>query len=261
MKLYHVDAFTDKPFVGNPAAVCLLDRKMPDAWMQNVAMEMNLSETAFLLKREDGYGLRWFTPRKEVDLCGHATLASAHVLWESGLLGRGDAAKFLTRSGLLTASRKGARIEMDFPAERAVAARPPASLVKVLGTTPINVAKNRLGYLAELDSDSAVRSLAPDFELMKKLPLDRVMATARSDDSRYDFVSRYFAPGVGVNEDPVTGSAHCCLGPYWSEMLGKKELVGYQASERGGTVGVRVGRSRVFLLGKAVTVFEGELAV
>ncbi|MBI5001531.1 MAG: PhzF family phenazine biosynthesis protein [Euryarchaeota archaeon] len=259
LTVYHADAFTDEPFKGNPAAVCILPSGRSPAWMQNVAMEMNLSETAFLAKRKNGWGLRWFTPKAEVELCGHATLASAHVLWEAKMLNPRQMARFHTASGLLTAVRKGEWIEMDFPREDARGAKAPKGLAKALGATPLYVARNRSSYLAELDSEEVVRQLEPDFALMKTLPLGRVMVTARSKDAKYDFVSRFFAPGVGVNEDPVTGSAHCCLGPYWQGKLGKSELVGYQASARGGIVKVKVGAGRVYLQGKAVTVMKGEL--
>ena len=258
--LVQVDAFTDKPFAGNPAAVCLLDRQRDERWMQHVAREMNLSETAFLLKRDDGYGLRWFTPEAEVDLCGHATLASAHVLWEQNLLGRDEEARFHTRSGLLSALRKDRWIEMDFPSEPERPAIAPQPLLQALGVTPVYTGKNRFDYLIEIDSEKGLRELKPDFGLLRRLSLRGVIVTALSDAADYDFVSRFFAPAVGINEDPVTGSAHCCLGPYWRKRLKKDSFTAYQASSRGGVVHVRTEGDRVILGGQAVTVMKGELA-
>jgi PhzF family phenazine biosynthesis protein len=255
--IYQVDAFSDRPFAGNPAAICILPGAKPDDWMQHVAAEMNLSETAFLVKQNDGYDLRWFTPTTEVDLCGHATLASAHILWERGHLQPDQTARFQTHSGLLTALRRGDWIEMDFPAEPAEPASPPDRLIEALGTEPTYVGQNRLDYLVELASEDKVRSLDPNFSLLKCIPGRGIIVTSAAED--YDFVSRYFAPSVGIPEDPVTGSAHCCLGPYWQDRLGKDELVGYQASARGGIVRVRVGLGRVYLGGQAVTVLRGEL--
>jgi len=266
LKIFQVDAFTSKPFAGNPAAVCLLDEDRDGEWMQKVAREMNLPETAFLIPSGDGFRLRWFAPRAEVDLCGHATLASAHVLWEEGVLAPFETARFETKSGPLSAEKKGGLIEMDFPAEpeRTVECSPPR-LERALGlglSAPFGyVGDNRFDLLVELDSEETLRQLRPNFELMKKIPVRGVIVTSASDTPDYDFVSRFFAPSLGVDEDPVTGSAHCCLGPYWAEKLGKNELVGYQASERGGVVRVRVGEdgNRVVLGGEAVTVLKGEL--
>jgi PhzF family phenazine biosynthesis protein len=262
LKILQVDAFTSEPFKGNPAAVCLLDEPRDDGWMQKVAREMNLPETAFLIPSGDEFPLRWFAPRAEVDLCGHATLASAHVLWEEGILKPFETARFETKSGPLTAEKRGDLIEMDFPAEpeRAVECSPPM-LEKGLGTRLGYVGDNRFDLLVELDSEENLRMLRPKFNLLKKIPVRGVIATCVSDSPEYDFVSRFFAPALGVDEDPVTGSAHCCLGPYWAGKLGKTELVGYQASERGGVVRVRVGEDgdRVGLGGEAVTVLKGEL--
>ena len=253
-----VDAFTGRPFAGNPAAVCILRDAVSDEWMQNVAREMNLAETAFLQPREDGFDLRWFTPAVEVDLCGHATLASAHVLWETGVLDAETPARFHTRSGLLTARRNGDEIELDFPATRPEAAKPPDGLREALGAVLVAVAKSRFDYLAELESEDSVRKLKPDVQALAKLPVRGVMVTARGCGP-YDFVSRFFAPAVGIDEDPVTGSAHCCLGPYWQERLQRDEFMAYQASARGGEIRVKVAGDRVFLSGKAVTVLRGEL--
>jgi PhzF family phenazine biosynthesis protein len=257
--IIQVDAFTDKPYSGNPAAVCILDALRDDRWMQNVAREMNLSETAFLMKRGDGYDLRWFTPAQEVDLCGHATLASAHVLWEDNHLQADEEARFHTKSGLLTCRRKDGWIEMDFPAEpeNRVAAAP--ELITALGVTPVYVGKNRFDYLVEIESENILRTLTPDFTLLNTIPMRGVIVTARSLSKKYDFVSRFFAPRAGINEDPVTGSAHCCLGPYWQKKLKRYQFYAYQASARGGEVHVRVAEDRVMLSGKAVTVLRGEL--
>ncbi|MTI86107.1 MAG: PhzF family phenazine biosynthesis protein [Firmicutes bacterium] len=259
IKIYQVDAFTNKPFAGNPAAVCMLTEPKGKKWMQGVAREMNLSETAFLLKIGDGYNLRWFTPTVEVDLCGHATLASAHILWEKGYLEAGKEARFDTKSGLLTASKKNDWIELDFPAEPPQETSAPDELIKALGVTPNFVGKNRVDYIIEVEDAQSVQNIQPDFNLLKKLNIRGIMVTSQLDADKYDFVSRFFAPGVGVDEDPVTGSAHCCLGPYWKERLNKDEFMAYQASERGGFLKVRVNGERVILGGQAVTVLCGEL--
>ncbi len=227
--------------------------------MRDVAREMNVAETAFLVKQSDGYNLRWFTPAVEVDLCGHATLASAHILWETGQLPSNQQAKFHTKSGLLTAAQKGKHIEMDFPATPAEPINPPDGLLGALGVAPAYVGKNRFDYLVEVDSEKTVRDLKPDFRLIKELGGRGVIVTSRSASAQYDFVSRFFAPAAGIDEDPVTGSAHCTLGPYWSKKLEKNEMIAYQASFRGGVVQVRVSGDRVFLGGQAVTVLQAEL--
>lgn len=260
MPIYQVDAFTDRAFSGNPACVCLLREQMPDQWMQNVAAEMNLSETAFLLPNEDQYDLRWFTPLLEVDLCGHATLAAAHILWETGLLETKQGARFKTRSGLLTAEKTGEWIELDFPAEPATALEAPAALMKALDLkTSDYIGKNRFDYLVVLNSEQAVRRIQPDLALLKTLPVRGVIVTAASSSAQYDFVSRFFAPASGIDEDPVTGSAHCCLGPYWQKQLGRNPLKAFQASARGGHLRVKMSENRVVLGGQALTVFSGEL--
>jgi PhzF family phenazine biosynthesis protein len=260
IRIVQVDAFTDRPFAGNPAAVCVLDKARPDAWMKDVAREMNLSETAFLVPQNGEYQLRWLTPAVEVDLCGHATLASAHVLWEDGHLPEGRQARFHTRSGLLTADREGEWIEMDFPAKIATPAEPPEDLLPGLGAERANfTGKNAFDFLVEVESDAAVRGLQPDHTRLRRLGVRGVVVTARSATPEFDFISRFFAPGAGVDEDPVTGSAHAALGPYWSKILGKTEFLAYQASARGGVVRVRVAGDRVKLGGQAVTVMTGEL--
>jgi len=259
LPIIQVDAFTDRPFAGNPAAVCLLPAPADPRWMQDVAREMNLSETAFLAPQSDGFGLRWFTPAVEIDLCGHATLASAHVLWEDGHLKPGTQARFHTRSGLLTADRRGDWIELDFPATRAEPTAAPAGLTAAIGVTPRFVGRSRFDYLLEVDGEEVVRGCKPDFGALARVEARGVIVTSRAAASSFDFVSRFFAPRSGVNEDPVTGSAHCALAPYWSAQLGRPDLVGYQASARGGTVRVRLQGDRVILGGQAVTVLRGEL--
>lgn len=259
LSIVQVDAFADKPFAGNPAAVCVLPAPRDEAWMQNVAREMNLSETAFLVRQADGFHLRWFTPAVEVALCGHATLASAHVLWECGHLKAGEQARFHTLSGLLTANRQGDWIEMDFPVKADEPADAPPRMSEALGTGLRYVGRNKFDYIVEVDSESTLRSLKPNFSLLAELPVRGVIVTARAETSGFDFISRFFAPAAGVNEDPVTGSAHCCLAPYWAQRLGRTELLAYQASARGGVVRVRVMGDRVILGGQAVTVLRGEL--
>ncbi len=259
--IYQVDSFTNRPFAGNPAAVCILPDARDERWMQDVAKEMNLSETAFLVKGNDGYNLRWFTPAVEVALCGHATLASAHILWETDLLKPGEQARFHTLSGLLTAERRGDWYEMDFPAKSETPVEIPASLVEALGAggKVKNITANEFDFLVEVASEAIVREMQPDFTSLSKIPVRGVIVTSRADSGDYDFVSRFFAPAAGINEDPVTGSAHCFLSPYWSERLGRNELVGYQASARGGVVKVRLDGDRVHLGGQAVTVLRAEL--
>lgn len=271
-RIFGVDAFTAMLFGGNPAAVCLLDAgdesavEWPaEAWMQALAAEMNLSETAFVAPFDETFGLRWFTPTSEVQLCGHATLASAHVLWETGTVSREVPVQFDTRwKGQLTAMHTGDAIALDFPAAPSATVAEPAGLSAALGAQLRAVARNDLHHLVELEDAAAVRSLAPDFGALRSVDVEAVVVTAASDDDRYDFESRYFAPQHGIDEDPVTGSAHTSLGPYWAAKLGKRDLVGYQASARGGEVRVQVPESdttRVTLGGHAVTVWRGELAI
>jgi PhzF family phenazine biosynthesis protein len=260
IRIYQVDSFTIEPFKGNPAGVCILEEPADDAWMQHVAAEMNLSETAFVRRRADEeFDLRWFTPAVEVELCGHATLATAHILWETRILSTDEQARFHTASGLLTADRKGNRIELSFPANPPEPIEPPDGLLGALGVAATYVGRTCFDYLVEVKDASAVRNAAPDFRELKRFGVRGVMITARSDDET-DFVSRFFAPGAGVDEDPVTGSAHCALAPYWADKLRCDEVVGYQASARGGIVYCRVAGDRVLLSGHAVTVLRGELA-
>lgn len=261
--IFQVDAFTDQPFKGNPAGVCLLRGPAEADWMQSVASEMNLAETAFLLPEGDGFRLRWFTPRVEVKLCGHATLATAHVLWEQGLLPPGREARFQTLSGLLTARQEGGLVELDFPA-RPPLPEPPDwadAVVGALGIKPVHIGMSAEDILFEAADEGAVRGVEPDFATLRALPARGVIVTSRSADKRFDFVSRFFAPAVGIDEDPVTGSSHTVLVPYWASRLGKKSFTAYQASARGGILHLRLDGERVKIAGRAVTVIKGELVV
>jgi predicted PhzF superfamily epimerase YddE/YHI9 len=264
MRIVQVDAFTDRPFAGNPAAVCVLEREADAGWMQDVAREMNLSETAFVVPRTAAeFGLRWFTPAVEVDLCGHATLASAHVLWEDKHTDE-DFLTFHTRSGELGASRDDPWIELDFPSRPAFPSEIPREVIDLVGGTPVTTARGNVGggmsgYLLEYATEDEVRALTPNFSALRDVPDGYVIATAPASMDGYDFVSRFFAVLAGIDEDPVTGSAHCTLGPWWSAKLGKESLLAFQCSARGGTVRVRPDGERVRLGGRAVTVLRGEL--
>jgi PhzF family phenazine biosynthesis protein len=262
LPLYQVDAFTSQPFAGNPAAVIVLDRERDSEWMQSVAAEMNLSETAFVRTLGNGeYELRWMTPTVEVDLCGHATLATAHVLFSTGMAK--DVVRFQSRSGILTTRAHGDKIELDFPAKPERPASPaPVELLRAIPSPAVYVGKNDFDYLVELESVDAVRSLEPNFARLKTLGVRGiVVTTAARAGADYDFVSRGFFPGSGIDEDPVTGSAHCMLAPYWQPRLGRSTLTGYQASARGGYVECEIKGNRVLLRGSAVTVLEGKLSV
>jgi PhzF family phenazine biosynthesis protein len=260
LAITQVDSFTDTPFRGNPAAVCLLPEPQPDSWMQLVAREMNLSETAFLVRRSDAsFDLRWFTPTVEVDLCGHATLASAHVLWEQAHLPPDQPARFHTRSGLLEAKKNDSWIEMDFPANPPRQIDRVAALESALGVSARYTGQSKFDFLLELSSEDEVRSVQPDFAALRSAPARGVIVTSRASQPGYDFVSRFFAPAAGIDEDPVTGSAHCCLAPFWSERLGRDELTGFQASARGGYVRTKCLGDRVLLCGQAVTVLRAKL--
>jgi PhzF family phenazine biosynthesis protein len=260
LPLFQVDAFTDQLFAGNPAAVCLLDKKREDHWMQQLAAEMNLSETAFLLKQSDDYSLRWFTPRVEVELCGHATLASAHVLFEMGLIASGEEAHFHTLSGLLTARKTGDWIELNFPTQPPKAIEPPEAIIKAVGIHPGYCGKSNGKYLFEVANEEIIRNLQPEFAVIKNLTKEDIIVTSVASTPGFDFVSRFFAPSIGIDEDPVTGSAHCVLAPYWQGRLGKTEFKAYQASARGGVLRVRLAGDRTFISGQAVTVFKTELS-
>ncbi|MBI1425427.1 MAG: PhzF family phenazine biosynthesis isomerase [Gammaproteobacteria bacterium] len=260
LPVFQVDAFTNKAFSGNPAAVCLLPESRNTEWMQGVAAEINLSETAFVTPCGEGFELRWLTPTVEVDLCGHATLASAHVLWEEGILEPGTDARFHTKRGWLQARQAAGWIELDFPAEPVVPVPTPEALLPALGIMePVAVYRNRLDYLVHVASASLVRDLSPDFARLKTIEMRGVMVTARADDPAFDFVSRFFAPATGIDEDPVTGSAHCALYPYWHARLNKPEMTAFQESKRGGLVKMREQGKRVILSGQAITVMSGEL--
>jgi PhzF family phenazine biosynthesis protein len=265
VRLFHVDAFTEEPFAGNPAAVCLLDGERDARWMQAVAREMNLSETAFVGPErhpDGGFPLRWFTPAVEVDLCGHATLASAFVLWHMEACTSEETIRFATRSGELAAVRDGEWVELDFPRQEARRVAPPPGLVEALGVQPLDVGSDGADYLVLVDDEDAVRGCEPDFRALASIGARGVMVTAgAAEGDEADFVSRFFAPAVGVDEDPVTGSAHCTLGPYWAKRLRKSELVARQVSARGGILRLRVLDQRVRLAGRAVLVAEGELRV
>ena len=259
--IFQVDAFTSEPFKGNPAGVCLLRGPAEAAWMQSVAAEMNLAETAFPLAEGDGFRLRWFTPKVEVKLCGHATLATAHVLWEQGILPEGREARFHTLSGLLTARRDGDLVELDFPARPPLPKAPDwaEAVVGALGIKPTAIVLSAEDVLFEAADEEAVRSVQPDFATLRQLPARGVIVTSRSSSPDYDFVSRFFAPAVGVDEDPVTGSSHTVLVPYWAKKLGKSEFTAFQASARGGILRLRLAGDRVKIAGRAITVIRGEL--
>lgn len=260
--IYQVDAFTNQAFAGNPAGVCFPETQPCAEWMQAIAKEMNLSETAFLMPEGTGYRLRWFTPKVEVALCGHATLASAHILFETGRLSTSEIAQFFTLSGKLLATRNiEGCITLDFPSRPIQPANPPHGLIEALGIKPLTVAKNVDDYLVEIESEADLRSMLPDFLSLAKIPARGVVVTCRSTSPEYDFVSRFFAPAVGVNEDPVTGSSHTCLAPYWAAKLGKQHLNAYQASERGGILRLSLEDSRVLISGQAKTIFQGEVCV
>ena len=263
-QLHLVDAFAHAPFTGNPAGVCLLESEAPVAWMQALAAELKQSETAFVVPIDSSAGrapgsggatkefsLRWFTPTSEVDLCGHATLASAHVLWNTGVLGEREQARFQTRSGWLTcALRPDGSIEMDFPAHRPLAQDAPGDLAAALGCHPVWTGKTRFDWFVEVASAAELKALRPDFARLVSLKVRGVIVTAPGETgSGADFCSRFFAPGVGVDEDPVTGSAHCALGPHWAAKLGRNPLVGLQVSARSGYVEVEVHAARVALRG------------
>jgi PhzF family phenazine biosynthesis protein len=265
-----VDAFAERPFTGNPAGVCVLAEAAEaadEAWMQALAAELQLPATAFVWPAADGFCLRWFTATTELSLCGHGTLASAHALLELGHVAAGQAIRFESQAGVLVAQPGGHGIELDFPAEPSAPIEPPADLLRSLSSaklrldqTPVHVERNRLDVLVELASEDALRVVQPDLALLRRVPARGVILTARAGSSAGDFVSRFFAPSVGIDEDAVTGSAHCCLAPYWHRKLGKTEMVGLQLSRRGGVVHVQVNGERVRLGGQAVTVLRGTLA-
>lgn len=262
IRIFQVDAFTSEPFRGNPAGVCLVGKGADQAWMQGVAAEMNVSETAFVREVADGFGIRYFTPVCEVALCGHATLASAHILSEEGLIAKGAPVRFLAQGGSLGAREDGRWIALDFPALPVEAAQVPPAMAEAIGERPLVASRSpEVGYLLEMASEQVVRDLRPDFAGLRGRRYERIIVTARCSSGPHDFVSRFFAPDLGIDEDPVTGVAHCSLGPYWAGKLGKTELSGHQVSRRGGVVRVNVLGQRVELVGQAVTVMRGEIVV
>lgn len=258
---WQVDAFTSRPFGGNPACVCWLEETADAQWMQNVAAEMNLAETAFVRRINGGYELRWFTPTIEVDLCGHATLASAHALWTAGIIPDGEPIPFHTRSGVLTCARNGEFIELDFPATPAKPIAEPTGLSEALGSKPTETLLSKFDYVCVYHSPEIIRGLKPDFRALGNFAVRGVIATAISDDPQYDFIARFFGPASGIDEDPATGSAYCSLLPYWAARLHKTEMTAYQASSRGGVLRLRLNNDRVILGGQAVTIWQGELLV
>jgi PhzF family phenazine biosynthesis protein len=264
--LWQVNAFADRPFTGNPAAVCILPSYPSDQWLQNVAAEMNLSETSFIVPTNDAnrFHLRWFTPTTEVDLCGHATLAAAHTLIEQKRVTPGLPIRFQTRSGELQCSQSGSRITLNFPltpSDMDIDESTKVALLAAIGLKEAIVMRTNFDLLVVVKEPQTVQSLKPNFKELESIETRGVIVTSLSQSAGIDFVSRFFAPRYGINEDPVTGSAHCCLAPYWSERLSKTSLVGYQASPRGGTVYCDVSGDRVLLTGNAVTVWEGQLLV
>jgi PhzF family phenazine biosynthesis protein len=259
VRIIHVDTFVEDGLQGNAAAVCVLSGPAESSWMQSIAHEMNVSETAFFYRETDGFHLRWFSPLVEVDLCGHGTLAVAHVLREEGYFRRQQTARFITRSGLLTARLQGEGIELDFPSLPQHETSPPPELRQGLGVSMKYVGTDGHDYLVELDSEDTVESLVPDFYVLSKIQARAIIVTSQASSAEYDFVSRVFAPRLGIDEDPVTGSAHCSLGPFWMAKLRRNELIAYQASARGGVLHLRMNGSRVCLSGKAVTVSTGML--
>lgn len=260
-ELHFIDAFTSSAFRGNTAGVCIPDGPADAMWMQQVASELKHSETAFLFPKDSGWNLRWFTPVKEVELCGHATLAAAFTLWETGRVPPNEEISFDTLSGILVVRQDGDWISMDFPAEPASISMPVPGLGQALGVEPLYTGRNKFDYLVELPLADDVCSLEPDMEALTAIRARGIIVTAVSDSPNFDFVSRFFAPSVGIPEDPVTGSAHCCLGPYWGDKLGRTDLVGFQCSARGGVVRVKLNGDRVIIRGHAVHVFAGKLLV
>jgi PhzF family phenazine biosynthesis protein len=260
--IYQVDSFTGKPFGGNPAGVCILDRKPSAAWMQNVAMEMNLSETAFVFPGKSGHTIRFYTPESEIALCGHATLATGHIMFETGLATKGETIVFFSKAGKLSVSRSDSQIKMDFPSYPPVAINIPEGIEKVIGTRPVELYRSGHGWaLALLGSEPEVRDLRPEFSAMKDSGFGDLIVTAISDDKRFDFCVRCFVPALGINEDPVTGSAHCALAPFWHGKTGKTQFVSHQVSKRGGILKVALKNNRVEISGKAKTICKAELFV
>lgn len=260
--LYQVDSFTVSPFYGNPAGVCILDEKPSVKWMQNIAMEMNLSETAFVFPGKKGRNIRFYTPESEIDLCGHATLAAGHILFETGLAPRSVEAVFYSKAGMLTLRFSNKWIVMNFPVYPAAPVKVPKNIKSLIRIEPAGLYRSTHGWaLALLKTESELRSMRPDFEAMKNSPYGDLIVTSPSDDSRFDFCVRCFAPALGINEDPVTGSAHCTLAPFWHDITGKTEFISHQVSRRGGILKVSLRDNRVEISGKAKTIFKADLLV
>jgi len=259
--IFQVDAFTNQPFSGNPAGVVLLNKGQSEDWMLSVAREMNLSETAFLIGEKASYSLRWFTPSTEVDLCGHATLSAAHILYEKEIVEKSEFIKFATRSGELTTSYIDGWIEMNFPSFTTEEVASGDAVIQALKCEPAEIYNSGENIMAVFSDPEDIYNLSPDFNLIKQLDAQGVIATSLSDVAEYDFISRYFAPRVGVDEDPVTGSAHCSLGPYWGKILNKNILHAKQVSDRGGELQIRIESGRTFIRGQAVTVFSGKIHI
>ncbi len=255
LPLYQVDSFTDQPFKGNPAGVCLLDGPRPNEWMRSLAAEMALSETAFVIRTGDDFTLRWFTPTIEIDLCGHATLASAHILWQNGIVSEAEPIRFHTRSGLLTITRSRDWIEMDFPARSYRPVAENEGVIDSVGAVPDEVYQSGENLLFVYESEKTIRKMSPNFSALGSYDYHGVIVTSPADSPQFDFVSRFFAPSIGINEDPVTGSSHCTLTLYWSERLRKTNMNALQVSRRGGVLKVRMSGERVYISGQAVTVF------
>lgn len=257
MRIFTVDSFTDKPFTGNPAGVCILDNDFSDELYQQIAREINYSETAFLIKQNDYFIIRWFTPKTEVNLCGHATLAAAHILYEYQYCDSSREIRFGSKSGDLIAKKVGSKIELNFPQLFVNKTDSNETLEKAFDIKPTYVGKNDNRYLIEIDDHDKLLTIKPDFQLLKSLDLGRFIITVKSKNADYDFISRYFAPGVGVLEDPVTGTAHCYLAPYWGQKLNKKILIGFQASDRSGSIECElIEDNRVLLRAKAIVIHE-----
>ncbi len=262
MKIFIVDSFTEKMFKGNPAAVCIMEENMKDSYLQNIAMEMNLSETAFINKQSDNnYNLRWFTPKEEVNLCGHATLAVMHILLEVGLTDKNSKVEFNTLSGILTAEYRDNFIILDFPGQPLKKSEGDNNLLKAIPFSIKEILEDELSYVVVMNNEEDILNMIPEFDLLNNTRRKEIIVTALSNNPDYDFVSRFFAPAIGINEDPVTGSAHCYLAPYWGKELNKKNLTGYQASKRGGFVQCSISEDRVLLKGKACTVLRGNINI
>lgn len=260
--IYHVDAFTSEPFKGNPAGVCILEREMTGKWMQDIAAEMNLSETAFILKGNKEYPIRFFSPESEVPLCGHATLSSAHILFETGIIGKDEEIIFISKAGKLIIRYSDSWITMNFPSYELDPIKTPQGIERIIGIKPAELYRTVHGWtFALLTNEDEVRNLKPDFRLMENSEFGDLIVTATSDDKNFDFCVRCFAPALGIDEDPVTGSAHCALVPYWNRRTGRKEMISHQISKRGGILKVALKGDRVEISGQARTIIRGELYV